>query len=190
MSPHLADALDGFYAPEAEEIRAELAWLRHDTAEYRLCVDRIRANYPALLPEIHELEENGRLHRVRSQRQSADVSPVSQVGDQRDREVREREDQSFRERRTDILGQMADLFQGDKSVILRHIKNVFDEGELHRAPVVAESATTAADGKTYLVEYAAAEIITARADAKKPNMGLTVVDRRRPTEAGRAQGLH
>jgi len=28
------------------------------------------------------------------------------------------------------LGQMAELFQRDKSVISRHIKNVFDEGEL------------------------------------------------------------
>jgi hypothetical protein len=51
------------------------------------------------------------------------------------------------------LGQMAALFQRDKSVISRHVKNVFDEGELERASVVAESATTAADGKTYQVEY-------------------------------------
>jgi hypothetical protein len=47
------------------------------------------------------------------------------------------------------LGQMVELFQRDKSVISRHVKNVFDEGELERASVVAESATTAADGKTY-----------------------------------------
>lgn len=51
------------------------------------------------------------------------------------------------------LGQLAELFQRDKSVISRHIKNVFEEGELDRAAVVAESATTAADGKTYQVEY-------------------------------------
>jgi hypothetical protein len=43
------------------------------------------------------------------------------------------------------LGQMADLFQRDKSVISRHLKNVFDEGESERAAVVAESATTADD---------------------------------------------
>jgi len=43
--------------------------------------------------------------------------------------------------------QMVDLFQRDKSVISRHIKNVFEEGELVRDSVVAESATTAADGK-------------------------------------------
>ena len=51
------------------------------------------------------------------------------------------------------LKQMADLFQRDKSVISRHIKNVFDEGELRPAAVVAQSATTASDGKTYQVEY-------------------------------------
>lgn len=57
------------------------------------------------------------------------------------------------------LTQMADLFQRDKSVISRHIKNVFEEGELDRASVVAESATTAADGKTYQVEYFNLDVI-------------------------------
>jgi hypothetical protein len=47
------------------------------------------------------------------------------------------------------LGQMVDLFQRDKSVISRHIKNIFEEGELVRDSVVAESATTAADGKSW-----------------------------------------
>ena len=51
------------------------------------------------------------------------------------------------------LNQMADLFQRDNSVISRHIKNVFEEGELVRHSVVAESATTAADGKSYQVEF-------------------------------------
>ncbi len=57
------------------------------------------------------------------------------------------------------LGQMAELFQRDKSVISRHIKNIFEEGELGRAAVVAESATTAADGKTYQVEYFNLDVI-------------------------------
>ena len=48
------------------------------------------------------------------------------------------------------LSQMAELFQRDKSVISRHINNVFEEGELVRERVVAGYATTAADGKTYL----------------------------------------
>jgi prophage maintenance system killer protein len=51
------------------------------------------------------------------------------------------------------LNQIAQLFGRDKSVISRHLRNVFSSGELERASVVAENATTAADGKTYQVEY-------------------------------------
>lgn len=51
------------------------------------------------------------------------------------------------------LTQMAELFDRDKSVISRHLRNIFREGELVRAAVVAKNATTAADGKTYQVEY-------------------------------------
>ncbi len=35
----------------------------------------------------------------------------------------------------------------------RHLKNIFDSNELQREAVVAKKATTAADGKTYQVEY-------------------------------------
>lgn len=49
--------------------------------------------------------------------------------------------------------QMAELFQRNKSTISRHIKNVFESGELQRDSVVAEFATTASDGKTYKVAY-------------------------------------
>jgi len=37
---------------------------------------------------------------------------------------------------------MAELFQCNKSIISRHIKNVFEEGELNREVVVAKYATT------------------------------------------------
>jgi hypothetical protein len=57
------------------------------------------------------------------------------------------------------LNQMADLFQRDKSVISRHISNIFEEGELQRDSVVASFATTAADGKTYQVEYFSLDVI-------------------------------
>ena len=57
------------------------------------------------------------------------------------------------------LNKMAELFQRDKSVISRHIQNVFDEGELTREAVVANYATTAADGKTYQVEYFNLDVI-------------------------------
>jgi hypothetical protein len=57
------------------------------------------------------------------------------------------------------LNLIADLFQRDKSVISRHIKNVFDEGELPRDSVVSNYATTAADGKTYQVEHYNLDVI-------------------------------
>jgi len=57
------------------------------------------------------------------------------------------------------IDQMAELFQRDKSTISRHIKNVFAEGELSRDSVVANFATTAADGKTYQVDYYNLDVI-------------------------------
>jgi len=51
------------------------------------------------------------------------------------------------------LNQMAELFGVDKSGISRHLRNIFDSGELSRDAVVAKFATTAADGKTYQVEH-------------------------------------
>jgi hypothetical protein len=44
------------------------------------------------------------------------------------------------------LNQLAELFQRDKSVISRHIKNVFDEGELRPEGTVAKSATVQTEG--------------------------------------------
>lgn len=57
------------------------------------------------------------------------------------------------------LDLMAELFQRDKSTISRHIKNIFSEGELFPDSVVANFATTAADGKTYQVEYYNLDVI-------------------------------
>jgi len=57
------------------------------------------------------------------------------------------------------LNQMASLLARDKSVISKHIKNVFEEGELNAKAVVAKYATTAADGKTYQVEYFGLDMI-------------------------------
>ncbi len=57
------------------------------------------------------------------------------------------------------IDQMAELFQRDKSTISRHIKNIFSEGELVRESVVASFATTAADGKTYQVDYYNLDVI-------------------------------
>ncbi len=57
------------------------------------------------------------------------------------------------------LDQMAELFQRDKSTVSRHIKNVFEEGELNASSVVANFATTASDGKTYQVDYYNLDVI-------------------------------
>lgn len=51
------------------------------------------------------------------------------------------------------LDQIASIFGRDKSVISKHLKAIFAESELDRKAVVAKNATTAADGKTYNVEY-------------------------------------
>ena len=57
------------------------------------------------------------------------------------------------------LNQMAVLFDRDKSVISRHITNIFKEEELTADAVVAKFATTATDGKTYQVEYFNLDVI-------------------------------
>lgn len=49
------------------------------------------------------------------------------------------------------IDQMTTLSQRDKSTISRHIKDVFESGELDPDSVVAFFATTAADGKNYNV---------------------------------------
>jgi hypothetical protein len=51
------------------------------------------------------------------------------------------------------LNQMTELFGRDKSVISRHLRNIFQSGEWHRGAVVPKKPTTAADGKTYQVDY-------------------------------------
>jgi hypothetical protein len=51
------------------------------------------------------------------------------------------------------LNQIATLFDRDKSVISKHLKNIFNEEELIKISVVAFFATTASDGKTYQVEH-------------------------------------
>lgn len=59
------------------------------------------------------------------------------------------------------LYQIADLFARDKSVISRHIKAIFEDGELMPESVVARHATTAADGKTYQVDFYRLEMVLA-----------------------------
>lgn len=51
------------------------------------------------------------------------------------------------------IDQMAELFQRDKSVIGKQVRNIFKEGELKKESVWAKFAYTASDGKTYQVDY-------------------------------------
>ena len=60
------------------------------------------------------------------------------------------------------LDQMAQLFQRDKSVISRHIKNIYTEGELNREGTVAKNATVQLEGMRNverIVEYYNLDVI-------------------------------
>ena len=62
------------------------------------------------------------------------------------------------------LSQMAELFQRDKSVVSRHIGNIFKEGELARAATVAKYATVQQEGGREVsrnVEYFNLDVIIA-----------------------------
>lgn len=56
--------------------------------------------------------------------------------------------------------QMAVLFQRDKSVISRHIKNIFEEGELREDVVVAKKAITTPHGAMEIKQLRKRENIT------------------------------
>ena len=57
------------------------------------------------------------------------------------------------------IDQMAELFQRDKSVIGKHVRNIFKEGELIKEAVWAKFAYTASDGKIYQVDYYNLDVI-------------------------------
>ena len=57
------------------------------------------------------------------------------------------------------LDQMSELFQRDRSVIGKHIRNIFKEGELKKESVWAKFAHTASDGKTYEVDFYNLDVI-------------------------------
>ena len=62
------------------------------------------------------------------------------------------------------LNQLADLFQRDKSVISKHIRNIFDDGELDPERTVAKFATVQTEGArevTRAIEFYRLEVILA-----------------------------
>lgn len=66
--------------------------------------------------------------------------------------------------------QMSKLFGVDKTVIGRHIRNIFRDGELDEKRVSAKNALTAADGKTYQTNFYNLDVIISvgyRVNSKK-----------------------
>ena len=48
---------------------------------------------------------------------------------------------------------MAELFSVDRSVITKHLQNIFNDNELDQNSVCASFAHTAADGKSYNTQF-------------------------------------
>lgn len=57
------------------------------------------------------------------------------------------------------IDEMSHLFGRDISVIGKHVRNIFKEGELLKESVWAKFAYTASDGKTYQVDYYNLDVI-------------------------------
>lgn len=57
------------------------------------------------------------------------------------------------------IDQMSELFGRDKSVIGKHVRAIFKDGELNKNSVWAKFAYTATDGKTYQVDYYNLDVI-------------------------------
>ena len=62
------------------------------------------------------------------------------------------------------IDQMAELFQRDRSVIGKHVRNIFKEGELQEEAVWAKFAYTAADGKDEYKKYKLRTLSTVEED--------------------------
>ena len=65
---------------------------------------------------------------------------------------------------------MAELFDIDRTVITKHLKNIFDENELNKNSVCAKIAHTATDGKIYKTDFYNLDAIIAvgyRVNSKK-----------------------
>ena len=69
------------------------------------------------------------------------------------------------------LADLCVLFSRDKSVISRHIKNIFKDGELDEKQVVAKNATTGPDGKTYNITFYNLDVIISIAYRVKSQIG-------------------
>ena len=55
--------------------------------------------------------------------------------------------------------QMCELYQTSKSNVSKHIKHIFEEGELIKEATVRKFRTTATDGKVYMVSHYTLDMI-------------------------------
>ena len=62
---------------------------------------------------------------------------------------------------------MAELFEVQKAAISKHLKSIFESGELSENSVVSKMETTAADGKRYQTNYYNLDAIIAKSFAEK-----------------------
>ena len=68
--------------------------------------------------------------------------------------------------------QLCELFGRERSVITKHINNVFKEGELERDLVCAKFARTAEDGKTYQIQHYNLDVIISVGYRVKSQQGV------------------
>ena len=68
--------------------------------------------------------------------------------------------------------QLSKLFDRTRTVIGRHIRNIFKENELEESSVCAKFAHTAADGKTYSVQCYSLDVIISVGYRVKSNRGV------------------
>ena len=68
---------------------------------------------------------------------------------------------------------MAELFEVQKAAISKHLKNIFESGELLEESVVSKMETTASDGKRYNINYYNLDAVIAvgyRVNSRKATM--------------------
>ena len=70
------------------------------------------------------------------------------------------------------LNEICLLFDRDKSVVSRHIRNVLKEEITHEKQVVAKNATTASDNKTYIISYYNLDVIISVGYRVKSKRGI------------------
>jgi hypothetical protein len=67
----VVDVLDGMYAPEAQLLRAEIAWIRKDKVTYAKEAAKVREKFPELLHALEEIEAGGSLIKLTREQNAA-----------------------------------------------------------------------------------------------------------------------